>query len=29
VRNETFGFVVLCGECGYAQQPTLPQLLAS
>jgi hypothetical protein len=29
VCNETFGFVILCGECGYAQQPTLPQLLAS
>jgi uncharacterized Zn finger protein len=29
VRNRTHGFIVLCNDCGYAQTPTLPQLLAS
>lgn len=29
VRNQTYAFVVLCNECGYAQSATLPQLLAS
>ena len=29
VRNDVFGFVALCTECGYAQRATLPQLLAS
>lgn len=29
VRSDTHGFVVLCGECGFARGATLEHLLAS
>ncbi len=29
VRNDRCGFVVICGECGFAQGATLAHLLAS
>lgn len=29
VRNQTYAFLALCNECGYARPATVSQLLAS
>jgi len=29
VRNPSYGFIVVCGECGYARGATLQHLMVS